>query len=567
MKGMTDADPTRSRAMSRRLYWIAAGVFAVLVATLLWGLFGPEPPIRVARETTYLTAPLAADGLPDYEAAWLATLGPAPPPEENAAVLLLQTCWPLLENGATDLPAVCRALGIPDVPPAESLVLYPPRDPASGVTDAMLETAEQWPWTTEELPVLAAWLAKNERLIDRLVEAADRPRYWLPSPSLLDGTPGSLFEVMLPDIQAHRGVARVLGYRARWHLGENRPAAAWRDVRAIHRLSRLLAPPGRGPQCVMTQLVAIAVDANANDATRVVLATPDLPADLLATIRRDLESLGPTVAVSDGMAGERLLGVDMVVGVARRSARGRTGRAERFADLTGARITSTSGISRIGGGDPVLLTSLDWNLVLERFNLFHDDAEAACRLPTHQARTAAIGTLAVDLESRTAARTGWTWAAIGDGLWSVCSRGHRSARLADRVLGRPGWGLIVAFMHGSTRGDAQLALTKTAAALAAWHADRGPDSPPYPERLDDLVPRYLPAVPVDPFTDKPFIYERRGDGYLVASTGMNGVYDGGDDYSGWIVRGEWQERKQDVEYVSSDVVVRMPIPPRKPADR
>jgi hypothetical protein len=565
MKGMTDADPTRSRAMSRRLYWIAAGVFAVLVATLLWGLFGPEPPIRVARETTYLTAPLAADGLPDYEAAWLATLGPAPPPEENAAVLLLQTCWPLLENGATDLPAVCKALGIPNVPPAESLVLYPPRDPASGVTDAMLETAEQWPWTTEELPAVAAWLAKNERLIDRLVEAADRPHYWLPSPSFLDGTPDPLWNITLPDIQAHRGVARVLGYRVRWHLGENRPAAAWRDVRAIHRLSRLLAPPGRGPQCVVTQLVAIAVEANANEATRLVLATPGLPADLLATIRRDLESLGPTVAVSDGMASERLLGVDMVVGVARRTAGGRTGRAERFADLTGVRITSTSGISRIGGGEPVLLTSLDWNLVLERFNLFHDDAEAACRLPTHQDRKAAADKVTADLRSRTAARSGWTWAAIGDGFLSVCSRGHRSARLADRILDQLAAGC--GWMDASTRSAAQFALTKTAAALAAWHADRGPDSPPYPERLDDLVPRYLAAVPVDPFTDKPFIYERRGDGYLVASVGMNGVYDGGDDYSGWIVRGEWQERKQDVDHRSADVVVRMPIPPRKPADR
>jgi hypothetical protein len=315
----------------------------------------------------------------------------------------------------------------------------------------------------------------------------------------------------------------------------------------------------------MTQLVAIAVEANANEATRLVLATPGLPADLLATIRRDLESLGPTVAVSDGMASERLLGVDMVVGVARRTAGGRTGRAERFADLTGVRITSTSGISRIGGGEPVLLTSLDWNLVLERFNLFHDDAEAACRLPTHQDRKAAADKVTADLRSRTAARSGWTWAAIGDGFLSVCSRGHRSARLADRILDQLAAGC--GWMDASTRGDAQLALTKTAAALAAWHADRGPDSPPYPERLDDLVPRYLPAVPVDPFTDKPFIYERRGDGYLVASTGMNGVYDGGDDYSGWIVRGEWQERKQDVDQRSADVVVRMPIPPRKPADR
>jgi hypothetical protein len=110
-------------------------------------------------------------------------------------------------------------------------------------------------------------------------------------------------------------------------------------------------------------------------------------------------------------------------------------------------------------------------------------------------------------------------------------------------------------------------LTRTAAALAAWRADQPADSPPYPERLDDLVPRYLPAVPVDPFTDTPLIYERRGDGYLLASVGQNGVYDGGDDMSGDIVGGEWQEQTRDVDYPKSDLVVRMPVPARKPDDR
>jgi hypothetical protein len=117
----------------------------------------------------------------------------------------------------------------------------------------------------------------------------------------------------------------------------------------------------------------------------------------------------------------------------------------------------------------------------------------------------------------------------------------------------------------STSSDAQLALTKTAAALAAWRADRGRGEPPYPERLDELVPRYLAAVPVDPFSDNPFIYERRGDGYLLASVGADGVYDGGDDVSGWIVGGEWQAVEQDVPWDASDFVVRMPIPPRPAA--
>jgi hypothetical protein len=61
------------------------------------------------------------------------------------------------------------------------------------------------------------------------------------------------------------------------------------------------------------------------------------------------------------------------------------------------------------------------------------------------------------------------------------------------------------------------------------------------------------------------IYERRGDGYLLASVGENGVYDGGDDIDGWIVRGEWQEQEQKVNYPAVDLVVRMPIPPRPAA--
>ena len=72
------------------LRWITAGIVVVLLALILWGLFGPEPPITVSRETTVLTEPLAADGLPDYGAAVVASLGPAPKPEDNAAVELLQ---------------------------------------------------------------------------------------------------------------------------------------------------------------------------------------------------------------------------------------------------------------------------------------------------------------------------------------------------------------------------------------------------------------------------------------------------------------------------------------------
>ena len=54
------ADHDARRTVHRRLRRVAVALSLLLVGTFLWGLFGPEPPIRVARETTFITEPLGA---------------------------------------------------------------------------------------------------------------------------------------------------------------------------------------------------------------------------------------------------------------------------------------------------------------------------------------------------------------------------------------------------------------------------------------------------------------------------------------------------------------------------
>lgn len=49
----------------------------------------------------------------------------------------------------------------------------------------------------------------------------------------------------------------------------------------------------------------------------------------------------------------------------------------------------------------------------------------------------------------------------------------------------------------------------------------------YPERLEELVPRLLTEVPIDPFTGKPMVYRRQGEGFIVYSLGSNQKDDGG----------------------------------------
>jgi len=59
--------------------------------------------------------------------------------------------------------------------------------------------------------------------------------------------------------------------------------------------------------------------------------------------------------------------------------------------------------------------------------------------------------------------------------------------------------------------------------IAIYRADHGQ----YPEKLDELAPAVLPQLPVDLYHAKPFVYKRDADGYLLYSTGEDGIDDGG----------------------------------------
>lgn len=75
------------------------------------------------------------------------------------------------------------------------------------------------------------------------------------------------------------------------------------------------------------------------------------------------------------------------------------------------------------------------------------------------------------------------------------------------------------------RVAAERTLLRVIPALAAYQADQGRP----PASLEDLVPAYLPSVPLDPYTGKPLHYRIRGDICTVYSVGPNGQDDGGMD--------------------------------------
>jgi hypothetical protein len=70
---------------------------------------------------------------------------------------------------------------------------------------------------------------------------------------------------------------------------------------------------------------------------------------------------------------------------------------------------------------------------------------------------------------------------------------------------------------------ARLRLLRTELSLRCYLAEQGRA----PNRLEQLVPKYLQSVPFDPFGGNPLVYRAQGTNWLLYSVGADGVDDGG----------------------------------------
>lgn len=565
----TDAPATPPRKNRRVWRWLLAGVLLFL-AWFCWQLFGPNPPIIVSRETTYITEPLGPDGLPDYEKYMLEKLRDGVTPENNAAVLLWQALATDDDDNATpeDRKAWASELGMAQVPNKRDalLPLFGERNreavaaflnnlPANRgsrtttltakdevVYDAISESMES-PWTSAQLPPLFEWVAANEKQLNELVEGSKRTRYYSPSLSLINGTNESLLAMTFDGISHVRDVARTLSVRAMWNIGEGNYDRAWQDILAIYRWSRLVSQCGT----LIDQLVAIAIDGIASADALALLSDRDLPSDTARKIQRDLAELPDISQMARCLNnGERLFAVDMVI-----------------ANLQGpATLLVDINFEENDPFRPLDYVSFDWNVVLRRINAWYDRVAEVGGLATYTARDQALAESEQEL-GRMASQFKYPTAWIG----GLISRERRSGLLAENLLSLSA-SSNRACLAAEDRANNEMALTRLASALAVYRAEHGA----YPEKLDALVPDVLPELPVDLYYEKPFVYRRDGEGYLLYSAGPNGQDDGGSNRTTSILAGRYVHQLdptgekmlwEQIPEKADDLAIRVPTPPFK----
>lgn len=560
------------------IFWWLGGGFLILLLFFVYQLFGPNPPIIVSPQTTYITTPLGPDGLPDYEQYAHDQCRKRVTPEDNAAALL----WPALWPGELDPPqyaAVAAELGLKSIPsekdaltslhkrptraritawlhtqyPAEGAAVpnavadmatlennWTKEDPLNDVADTLVDQAMSSPWTSEQIPPLALWVTENQKPMDKMVEASARSRCYFPSPSYLNNEQELLITTLLPGVQSVRMAGRALGVRAMWHLGAGRQKEAWRDLFAMHRIGRLTAQG----QSLVEKLVGIAISGIARDGTLSLLNEKSLTAERARQVQSDLQSLKDFDTVADSLdTSERLSFLDAIIWIGVR-------KSDSELSELGLSNQATNVMNHV---------RVNWNVALQEGNEFYDRLVTAARLPDRQARAQAMSQIDADLQRRAqdVSRPGTL-------VGGVINPGRRSEIAASAMLTLflPA---LSAAINAEERANTTLDLEQLAAALAVHRAEHGN----YPAKLEELVPSAIEKLPVDLYNSKPLIYKRTTDGYLLYSCGDNGKDDNGSNESDQVVEGqptseldeaEGEKLRQKIPAGADDWSIRIPLP-------
>jgi hypothetical protein len=449
--------------------------------------------IDISSETTRITSPLKANGLPDYVAARNAACSQGVTAENNAAPDLFRIV------GTDRFPQWWREKILPQLgmPPEEFPSLFTPYEiwlekrkplhstreegqpkitPAEQARDEDIDSITRKPWKSAAYPDRVQWLKEQQISIDGLHLALSKDRFYVPWDSI---APVSVFESLSPWWGESRGCNDVLIADAMRAAGDTEEETFQRDVLDASKLARLVMQGTTLMEC----LVGCAIESNVSTAVERGAAMPFLSA---GSARKLLQAWTSMPAFPDESRP--------------------MDKGERFFSLGTFCAASQIGLQAAVENQPqtrmgVLFVPIHYNAVLRTFNHYFDELIAADQLPTYRQRTGAMKAVETEAASH------HNFLDIGENLVKVIA---------------PSFGRTVSVQETSfVHHD----LATVALALRVYQDEHGA----FPASLAELSPGIVPALPPDGFAEAPFHYQRAGKGYVLYSVGPDGKDDGGRD--------------------------------------
>lgn len=459
-------------------------------------------PIRAAKETTFLLGPLTADGRVDYATAFNQRWSEGVTPENNFSVVLVRAFGPnRYPQESRDRYAAL--LGI-EMPPPEGEYFVPldafvrqhhPQlsdDEVYAYSDR-LAAARVRPWDEDEFPVLAAWLAANQKPLDQIVQGVGRPRCFSPLVGLrLSSQADTSVRTMTRD------VARTLPARAMFKLKSASAEAGWPDLLACFRLAQHDIESSR----LVNLLMGLAMRGLACDSARAFASYADLTADQQRAFQRDIAETEVPRLFGKQLEFERCVALEMVADMSRLG-------EDDAPNLELFRLPQLIDPQR----------PIDWNVALQEVNRDFDRLPAIVALSSVQDRDAALKRLATEI------RNGFPGEPLSfdslldpERIVNVILSGETPQERGRRVA------TVTTDLYISTfdtvswacgRSNDDMRLAQLSFALAGYRRDNGA----FPGELAALVPQYMPSPGKSHLTDRAFHYRMAGTGFTISSFG------------------------------------------------
>jgi hypothetical protein len=482
--------------LPRRRIWRAAIYLLTLVLVLAaidLILIELRRTIHPGFDTTRIVAPTLPDGSIDYLQALDDRFGAGVTPDQNAVPLILAALGREALPSDQPIDGITSRLGMAHLPEqGDYFIPYAQfakerNDPLTDTSPDPLDPAAQLRLPIKAAPLTAAWVRANQRPLETLEDASKRPRFFFPFNG--GNRPETLASVLLPYVHLMRESASALLIRAALELDTGENDRCRRDLLTVHRLARLM---GQAPTLI-ERSVAISIEDAACRLERAIANSGKLSAGQSRALASDIVALDGLPDFSDGIdVAERFMVLDFLQSAARAG----PARAAVIFRSFAPRSLPPSVVFR--------WSPVPYEECMRECNHCYDGLLAAIHQPTYRQRHAALELAERDIEKMS---------------------GHNSI---SRLLSAD-WPMAL-FMPNLNffeirweTSRAQRRLTEVALALAASKIDHGA----YPATLTELSPKDLKTVPLDPFSDKPFIYRPNAATYTLYSVGPNMIDDGG----------------------------------------
>lgn len=364
--------------------------------------------------------------------------------------------------------------------------------------------ASSKPWKKAELPLIADFLAENEKQLDQLIAIANLPAYY--APVLSTAEPPSLMSASFSVEYRLPYLAKCLATRSLGKLADEDFSGATTDLLAIHKLANLLA---NGSPLDVSGAKAHWVDSHAFAAEQAMLRSGLLSADQAKAYLAALRQLPRLPAASQAAdIGERYIILQEI---------------ELLRDDDAA-------LGFFFDWDPdehkaeiakLRAAQINWDLAKQKANEVQDKTVAVLSLADRDRQMEAI----VQLDE---ASDKWLDGLEDDEITMA------EAILKDRAGASRWFGESTALalrtnawqrVHTDHRGYVRRDFTIVGLALVVYQQKHGK----YPAKLKDLTPEILPSLPNDTHSGKLFAYEPLpAGGVRLISWGANLIPNQGD---------------------------------------